>query len=72
MKAMNTPVTIGTKGIIDLVGNIVENENGKTLVRVHNELWYAGNPKSLSEGEYIKITGIKGLQLCIQKALETG
>ena len=59
------------KGMIGLVGKIIENKNGKTLVRVHNELWYAENPKSLSEGEFIKITGIKGLHLYIQKVLET-
>jgi membrane protein implicated in regulation of membrane protease activity len=68
MKAMMTPVTTGAKGMIGLVGKIVENKNGKTLVRVHNELWYAENSQIFHVGDSVYVNGIHGLHLDIKKA----
>jgi len=67
MKAMRTPVTTGAKGMIGLVGKIVENNNGRALVWVHNELWHAENSQSYQTGELVCVTGIHGLHLNIKK-----
>lgn len=67
MKAMKIPVMTGSKGMIGKVGRIAENHNGHIVIRIQNELWNVENSINLSKDELVRVTGIKGLHLYIEK-----
>jgi membrane protein implicated in regulation of membrane protease activity len=68
MKVMNEPVKTGRKGLIGDIGVLTDIENYEGHVRIHGELWSAETKSQLNKGDQVRIIGINGLVLNVQKA----
>lgn len=67
MRAMHQPVMTGREAIIQGTGKVIEVREHKVRVRVRNELWNAESPDKLRAGDQVRIVGIDGLMLRVQR-----
>jgi membrane-bound serine protease (ClpP class) len=52
--------------MIGCEGEALEDFNEKGWVRVHSETWKAVSPSPVKQGQKIRVTGVKGLELSIE------
>jgi membrane-bound serine protease (ClpP class) len=65
LKSRRNPIVSGHEAMIGAVGEVLEGASGggKSMVRVHGELWSAHSEKPLTRGQKVRVTGIDGLVL---------
>ena len=65
--AMRRPVLGGAEELLHSAGEVLE-VNGDTLrVRVHSEMWNAESKDTLHRGDHVKVVGMTGLILHVQR-----
>jgi membrane-bound serine protease (ClpP class) len=67
VKAQMGKVKTGLKGMIGLKGVTIGPVHASGKVFVRGEYWNASSRESLEEGEHIKVTGISGLNLEVER-----
>lgn len=67
LRAMHRPVITGREGIIQGTGWVIEVRKHQVRVRVRNELWNAESSDKLRPGDQVKIVGVDGLMLRVQR-----
>lgn len=67
LKAQRRKPTTGMTGIVGEIGVARTKIDGKGRVFVHGEIWNATSEEVIKRGEKIKVIGIEGLTLRIQK-----
>ena len=65
LKSRRNPIVSGHEVMIGAVGEVLEgaSSGGKSMVRVHGELWSAHSEEPLARGQKVRVTGIDGLVL---------
>lgn len=63
--------TTGKRGLIGEIGQVTAGSNGAWKVFVHGELWDAKGPETLSIGDEVKVTGVDGFRLVVEKFTES-
>ncbi len=67
MQAMRRPVVTGAEEILRKTGKVLEVRGRKISVRVRGEIWNAESSDRLHSGDYVRITGLDGLVLRVQR-----
>ena len=70
MSAMRQPVQTGAEGLLQSTGRVIDANNGIFLIQMHSEIWKARSPDELHVGDTVKIVGMNGLSLDVQKLPE--
>jgi len=70
MCAMRRPIQTGVEGLLQSTGQVIEVINGIFLIQLHSEIWHARSPDQLHSGDMVKIVGLDGLILDVQKLAE--
>jgi membrane-bound ClpP family serine protease len=70
MRAMRLPVQTGVEGLMHSTGQVIDANNGIFFIQMHSEIWNAHSPDELHTGDTVKIVGLKGLSLDVQKIPE--
>jgi membrane-bound serine protease (ClpP class) len=63
--------TTGKRGLIGEVGDVTAKLDKGWKVFVHGELWDARGPETLSVGDAVKVTGVDGFRLVVEKVTES-
>ncbi len=71
MQALHRPVVTGAEEILRKTGKVVEVRGRKIRVRVRGELWNAESSDRLHSGDNVRITGLDGLVLRVQRLDDT-
>jgi membrane-bound serine protease (ClpP class) len=66
VKARSRTIVTGVEEMIGCEGEALEDFNEKGWVRVHSETWKAVSPSPVKQGQKIRVTGVKGLELSIE------
>jgi len=67
LRASNHPVKTGREGLMQESAEVIEPVNPKGRIRVHGELWQAISSEDLRTGDRVKVVGVNGLTLRVQK-----
>ncbi|WP_210413972.1 NfeD family protein [Luteithermobacter gelatinilyticus] len=67
VKAWHRPVTMGPESLIGEYGEVIDWQDGAGHVRVQGEIWQAQGPAELSRRNRVKVTGLDGLKLFIER-----
>jgi membrane-bound serine protease (ClpP class) len=68
VKAQMRKPTTGMEGMIGLEGKAITLIHGDGKVFIKGEVWNASSVDTIEEGESVKVTGVKGLNLKVEKA----
>ena len=68
VKAHRQRVTTGREGMIGELGTALTSINPDGRVQVHGEIWQARSDMPIEKGESIKVAGVSGLQVKVEKA----
>ena len=66
IKSRSRPVVSGREKMLDSVGVIEHDYQGRARVRVNGELWQVFDAQQFSVGEKVKVTGLDGLTLHVE------
>ncbi len=67
IKAMRQPVETGSEGLLRRVGTVVAGDSGRPRVYVASEYWNARSSDALKPGDRIKVVGLDGLTLRVNR-----
>jgi membrane-bound serine protease (ClpP class) len=67
IKTRLTKPTTGDQGLIGEVGTALESFRHKGQISVHGEVWKAITDEKIKKGEEVRVVGIDGLKLKVQK-----
>lgn len=67
LKSMRRPIVTGVEEILHSKGRVIETEQGSLRVRVHSEIWSAESTDVLCSGDWVKVVGVDGLTLRVQR-----
>lgn len=67
LKAQKRKVTTGEAGLVDEVAEVKQMKNGRGVVFVHGEYWQALGTEDFPEGTKVKIIGVEGMVLKVDK-----
>jgi membrane protein implicated in regulation of membrane protease activity len=67
LRAMHAPAKLGREGMLHESGRVIGGDGEGLRVRVHNEIWSAEAGESLQEGERVRVVGLNGLTLKVQR-----
>lgn len=67
VRAMRRPVLGGSEELLHSSGEVVDAEGNMLHVRVHSELWNAESREPLHRGDRVKVIGMKGLVLRVER-----
>lgn len=67
LRAQTQPVTTGPEGLVGAEGVASTNLDLDGMVFVNGELWNAGSPVPIRQGERVRVVGVKGLTLKVEK-----
>jgi len=70
MRAMRRPVLGGAEEMLHSVGEVIEVQDNALRVRVHSEMWNAESKDSLHRGDHVKVVGMTGLILRVERLEE--
>lgn len=68
LAAQTRKVTTGPEGLVGMTGEVLEWQGGRGFVHVDGERWAARSSDTLSEGDRIKVTAVRGLELTVKKS----
>ncbi|NPA62989.1 MAG: NfeD family protein [Methanococci archaeon] len=65
-------IKIGAERFIGMVGKAIEdfNDNGYGRIEVENQVWQAKSKDKIKRGDKVKIVGVEGVSLIVQKVSE--
>jgi membrane-bound serine protease (ClpP class) len=66
IKARKRPVVSGGEEMLDTVGEVIDDFEGRGRIRIHGEVWLAEAAVPLSRGDKVKVVAIDGLVLKVQ------
>ncbi len=66
-RAQTQPVTTGPQGLVGAEGVASTNLDLAGMVFVTGELWNASSPTPIRQGERVRVVGVKGLTLTVEK-----
>jgi membrane-bound serine protease (ClpP class) len=67
LRAQTQPVTTGPEGLVGAEGVASTNLDLDGMVFVNGELWNAGSPVPVRQGERVRVVGVKGLTLKVER-----
>ena len=67
MKMRKKPVVSGTGMMIGMLGEAIQDFSDEGMVRVRGELWDARTSGPVRKGDAVKVTGVEGLHLNVEK-----
>ncbi len=67
VRSMRQPVETGMEHLRRETGEVVDTRGRILTVRVQNELWRAKSSEALERGERVKVVGVEGLTLRVEK-----
>ena len=67
LRAHTQPVSTGPQGLVGETGIASTNLDLDGMVFVHGELWNASSPVPIRQGERVRVVGVKGLTLSVEK-----
>jgi membrane-bound serine protease (ClpP class) len=67
LRAMRCPVQTGVEGLLQETGKVVDSTDDALRVQVHNEIWRAVSHDALQAGDRVRIVGVDGLTLRVEK-----
>ena len=67
LRAQTQPVTTGPQGLVGATGVASTNLDLDGMVFVNGELWNASSPTPIRQGERVRVVGVKGLTLTVEK-----
>jgi len=70
-KDMRRPMTTGIEGMIGGVGKVMRNGTGTAKVLYRGEIWDAICADEVSVGEFVGVTGVKGMKLTVRKRAQS-
>jgi len=68
LRTRMTRATTGEQGLIGAVGTVVKTLNPEGQVSVRGEVWKAASSGKIQKGERVRVTGVEGLILRVQKS----
>lgn len=68
IRARRRPVRTGAEEMIGSTGEVENWANGTGHVRVHGEIWAAQSRQSFTIGQKVRVVGLAGLTLTVEKA----
>jgi membrane-bound serine protease (ClpP class) len=71
LKAQTQPIVTGPQGLIRELGVASTDLNPEGKVFVHGELWDAASVSLIRQGERVRVVGVKGLQLTVERVSGT-
>jgi membrane-bound serine protease (ClpP class) len=66
IKARERPVVSGEEELLQTIGEVLEDFEGKGRIRIHGEVWRAESASPLRRGDKVQVIAIDGLVLKIQ------
>lgn len=60
-------VTTGAEGLIGLTGEVIESCDPRGRIRLRGEIWHARCPAGAGIGEQVRVTGVDGLTLEVER-----
>jgi membrane-bound serine protease (ClpP class) len=60
-------VTTGAEGLIGLTGEVIESCDPRGRIRLRGEIWHARCPAGAGIGERVRVTGVDGLTLEVER-----
>ena len=69
--AMRRPVQGGAEELLHSDGEVVDVQGNALRVRVHSEMWNAESKDTLHRGDNVKVVGMTGLILQVQRLDDT-
>jgi membrane-bound serine protease (ClpP class) len=66
VKARSRKIVTGVEEMIGCEGEALEDFTDKGWVRVHSETWKAVSPSPVKQGQKIRVTGVRGLELSVE------
>ena len=66
-KTHRKKVTTGMEGLIGEIGRARTDINPEGSVQVHGEIWTAFSDQPIKKGDHIKVVGVDGLQIKVEK-----
>jgi membrane-bound serine protease (ClpP class) len=60
-------VTTGAEGLIGLTGEVIESCDPRGRIRLRGEIWHARCPGGAGIGERVRVTGVNGLTLEVER-----
>lgn len=70
LRAMRQSVGTGAEELLGSEGIVLSMESGLARVRVHSEIWFAQAVTKVRAGDRVKVVGIDGLRLRVQRQNE--
>jgi membrane-bound serine protease (ClpP class) len=71
VKIRSRPIVSGTEEMIGLIGQCLSNNEGQLRVYVHSESWNAQATTDIAPGQRVRVTGIDGLTLKVDRFEES-
>lgn len=71
VKIRSRPIVSGTEEMIGQIGQCLSNDEGQLRVYVHSEAWNAQAPTDITPGQRVRVTGIDGLTLKVDRFEES-
>lgn len=66
-RAMRRPVQGGREEMLHSIGEVVEVQGQTLHIRTHHEIWNAESHESLRPGDRVKVVGMSGLILQVER-----
>ncbi|ACX71993.1 protein of unknown function DUF107 [Methanocaldococcus vulcanius M7] len=65
-------IKVGAERFIGMIGRAIEDfkENGYGRIEVENQVWQAKSKDKIKRGDKVKIVGVEGVSLIVQKVSE--
>jgi membrane-bound serine protease (ClpP class) len=60
-------VTTGAEGLIGLTGEVIESCDPRGRIRLRGEIWHARCPAGAGIGDRVRVTGVDGLTLEVER-----
>ncbi len=67
MRAMRLQVQTGVEDLLQSTGKVIDAEHGAVHIQMHSEIWNAHSHDELHPGDTVRIVGVNGLSLDVQK-----
>lgn len=68
MRAMRLPVQTGAEDLLHSTGKVIDARQGVVHIQMHSEIWNARSHGELHPGDTVRITGVNGLSLDVEKS----
>jgi membrane-bound serine protease (ClpP class) len=72
LRARRRPVATGSEQLVGAPGVVLEDFEGEGWARVHGENWQVRSRTPLARGAKVRVVGIDGLVLDVEKSIDKG